>query len=546
MAYESFIGLRYLMAKQRSRVLSVITLLSVAGVALGVTAMIVVLSVMGGFKKDLKEKILGTKAHIVVRGPDKQPLTDPEPVLEAARSFETITGASPYVEAEAMVSSPTNLNGLILRGVEPETIGQVSDLPDEIVRGELEYLRDPTPLLEKLESRSDEEFDSLIETIEERKRRESSKEADAGTGGSGTSTGREAPDAGERAPSDEIEAILDDESASPIEDDTDSNAEDDGSSGGMPPIAGDDETSDSSSGGGMPPIAGGDDGDSESGGRGGMSSISGDEEEEEGETTLPGLLIGKELAKSLQVELGDEVKVVTPQGEMSPTGPIPRSRPFRIVGIFYTGMYEYDANFGYAMLSDTRDFLDREGVTGVELKTVDVERAMAIADRLQRELGDDYDVLDWKEMNRSLFYALKLEKIAMFVVLTFIILVASFSIIAMLIMIVLEKKRDIAVLKSMGMTRSGIMRIFIFQGVVIGATGAAIGLVLGLGICWALATFGYSLNSEVYYISQLPVEVDALEVGLVVFCTIAISFLATIYPSKKAADLQPVEGLRYE
>jgi lipoprotein-releasing system permease protein len=520
MAYESFIGLRYLMAKQRSRVLSVITLLSVAGVALGVTAMIVVLSVMGGFKKDLKEKILGTKAHIVVRGPDKQPLTDPEPVLEAARSFETITGASPYVEAEAMVSSPTNLNGLILRGVEPETIGQVSDLPDEIVRGELEYLRDPTPLLEKLESRSDEEFDSLIETIEERKRRESSKEADAGTGGSGTSTGREAPDAGERAPSDEIEAILDDESASPIEDDTDSN--------------------------GMPPIAGGDDGDSESGGRGGMSSISGDEEEEEGETTLPGLLIGKELAKSLQVELGDEVKVVTPQGEMSPTGPIPRSRPFRIVGIFYTGMYEYDANFGYAMLSDTRDFLDREGVTGVELKTVDVERAMAIADRLQRELGDDYDVLDWKEMNRSLFYALKLEKIAMFVVLTFIILVASFSIIAMLIMIVLEKKRDIAVLKSMGMTRSGIMRIFIFQGVVIGATGAAIGLVLGLGICWALATFGYSLNSEVYYISQLPVEVDALEVGLVVFCTIAISFLATIYPSKKAADLQPVEGLRYE
>jgi lipoprotein-releasing system permease protein len=261
---------------------------------------------------------------------------------------------------------------------------------------------------------------------------------------------------------------------------------------------------------------------------------------------LPGIILGKELVKSLQVEVGDEINVVTPDGEMGPTGPLPRSRPFKVVGIFYTGMYEYDANYGYTSLQEARDFLSREGVSGVELKTDNVDHAVSVANQLQKELPESMNVLDWKEMNRSLFYALKLEKIAMFIVLTFIILVASFSIIAMLIMIVLEKKRDIAVLKSMGTTDGGVMRIFIYQGVVIGAVGAALGLVFGLTICYLLIEFGFPLNSEVYYIATLPVEINPVEIFLVVVCTIFISFVATIYPSRKAAKLRPVEGLRYE
>ncbi len=499
MTYEPFIGLRYLMSKRRSRVLSVITLISVAGVTLGVTAMIVVLSVMGGFKKDLKQKILGTKAHIVVQSEDGDPMESIEPVMKAAEEMPSIVGASPFVEAEVMVSSPTNLNGLVLRGIQPESFQRVSQVPENVEQGKLEYLQDteaaipegsPGSLLDQIE-RTENEIKETEEKIDEL---ESSEDPAASDDGGGAKGG--------------MPSVVPEEKA--------------GNGEGMPSVVPDEKTKD---------------------GQGGA-------EESESKTTLPGLLVGKELAKSLQVRVGDEVNVVTPEGEMGPTGPMPRSRPFRIVGIFYTGMYEYDANYGYTLLSDANSFLDQQGVTGVEMKTSDVQRAIEIADRLDSRLAEmtdvGYEVLDWKELNQSLFYALELEKIAMFVVLTFIILVASFSIIAMLIMMVLEKSRDISVLKSMGMTDGGVMRIFMLQGVVIGAVGAAAGLVLGLGICWGLIEFGFPLDTEVYYISTLPVEIDPWEVTSVVICTIVISLLATLYPAKKAAELRPVEGLRYE
>jgi lipoprotein-releasing system permease protein len=193
-----------------------------------------------------------------------------------------------------------------------------------------------------------------------------------------------------------------------------------------------------------------------------------------------------------------------------------------------------------------REFLGAEGATGVELKTKDVERSIEIASQVEQKLGNSVVVLDWQELNRSLFYALKLEKIAMFVVLTFIILVASFSIVAMLIMIVIEKGREIALLKAIGATDAAIMRTFIFQGTVIGAVGAVIGLGLGLLICWLLETVGFPLNSDVYYISTLPVAVEVDEVVGVVVAAVGISMLATIYPSWQAARLRPVDGLRDE
>jgi len=556
MTYENFIALRYLMAKRRSRVVSIITMISVAGVALGVTAMIVVLSVMGGFKKDLKEKILGTKAHIVVQPKEGDELREPDKVLEAARSMDKIEGASPFIDAEVMASSPTNLNGVMLRGINPETIGQVSDLDESLeadeAEGKLEYLADPAPLVERLEKKRREDLGSFRKEFEEARERIEQEKSGAGVG-KGDEGGGVRESFGDDTTGDDGDLPKLPPPDSEFDDDGDSEGAS-GDDNAMPPMAGDegrddsDPSGDDAEGGdeaAMPAITGDDEsGDGAEGGEAGsMPSVAGGGDESK---QLPGILVGKELAKTLQVELGSEVNVVTPQGEMGPTGPIPRSRPFRVVGIFYTGMYEYDANHAYTTLADARDFLDMQEVSGVELKTEDVNDAFPVANDLQHKLPESMEVLDWKEMNRSLFYALKLEKIAMFVVLTFIILVASFSIIAMLIMIVLEKKRDISVLKSMGMPDSGVMRIFIYQGVAIGAIGAAIGLVVGLTICFLLVQYGFPLDSEVYYISTLPVEIDPIEVSLVVLATILISLFATIYPSRKASKLRPVEGLRYE
>ncbi|MFU8807179.1 MAG: ABC transporter permease, partial [Bradymonadaceae bacterium] len=411
MAYESFVGLRYLMAKQRSRVVSIITLISISGVALGVTALIVVLSVMGGFKKDLTDKILGAKAHIIIEAADYQALDDASGLAEEAMGFKGVLGASPFIESEVMVSSPTNLSGVVLRGVDIDRVGQVSDLVREITEGKLEYLRDPALLLEEVRSKRSEELDTLLGKLGQ-ERRELQDRIDAKRG--------------ESAPEDDKR-----------------------DEGFMPPMFGDEEETDEEIGF-MPPMFGEDAG--EDAGHD-DSEMPGFEDRGSSESrAIPGLLIGPELAKSLQVRLGDEVNVVTPRGEIGPMGPIPRSRPFRIVGIFYSGMYEYDANFAYTALEDATDFLDEGGATGIEIKTYDVDASVGIARLMQESMGDGLRVLDWQELNRSLFFALKLEKIAMFVVLTFIILVASFSIVAMLIMIVIEKGREIAILKSMGAT----------------------------------------------------------------------------------------------
>ncbi|MBA2661201.1 MAG: ABC transporter permease [Bradymonadaceae bacterium] len=526
MSYESFIGLRYLMAKQRSRVLSIITLISISGVALGVTALIVVLSVMGGFKKDLTDKILGAKAHIVIQSPDYGVLDDATKIADDAMKFAGVIGASPFVESEVMISSPTNLSGVILRGVDIERVGQVSDLINEIIEGKLEYLRNDEAMLKEITQKRDRELDELLGRLS-KERGELESEIARKRGelpGQNVASEAKGPESGQGF----IPSMFG-QTGEPAGSGDDDVAHDDVADGGeaqeegsMPSLF-DDEPADEA-----------------------MPSLTGDGSVASSRVRLPGLIIGPELAKSLQVKLGDEVNVVTPRGEIGPMGPIPRSRPFRIVGVFYSGMYEYDANFAYTALEDAADFLDLKGATGVELKTVDVNISIGIAESIQRSMGPSVQVLDWQEMNQSLFFALKLEKIAMFVVLTFIILVASFSIVAMLIMIVIEKGREIAILKSMGASDAGIMRTFMFQGTLIGVVGAILGLLFGLGICYFLETVGFPLNSEVYYISTLPVDVNPVEIVLILVCTIVISVIATVYPSYQAARLRPVEGLRYD
>ncbi len=509
MSYETFIGRRYLMAKQRSSVVSIITVIAVFGVALGVTALIVVLSVMGGFTKDLTDKILGARAHIVIQDPGQDALTNPLELADRAMAVDGVVGASPFIESELMVSSPTNLSGVILRGIDVDRVVDVTDMLVELEEGALRYLQDDRELMAEVESRRIREVDELLDRLD--------RERGAMNG--------------DGEPAEPADPFAVPEMGGDLPELPSLNGEDDGM-GGMPSMFDDDPFA-----GDLPELP-------EIDGVAALPPIDGVEEAIR--SRVPGLIIGRELATSLRVRLGDEVNVVSPRGDMGPTGPIPRSRPFRVVGIFYSGMYEYDANHVYTGLDDAARLLDVDGATGVELRTFDVDRSVPIAQELRDRLGPEVDVLDWRELNSALFFALRLEKIAMFVVLTFIILVASFSIVAMLIMIVIEKGREIAILKSMGSTNGEVMRIFMFQGVVIGLAGAAAGLFLGLLICYLLATVGLPLDSDVYYISQLPVEVDPVEVVAVVLCAVGISFLATLYPSYQAARLNPVDGLRYD
>lgn len=262
---------------------------------------------------------------------------------------------------------------------------------------------------------------------------------------------------------------------------------------------------------------------------------------------LPGLIVGQELAKSLRLYVGDDVQVVCAACGVSPSGPIPNEKPFRVAGLFFTGMYEYDTLKVYMSLEAAQKFLHQPGeITAIEVKAVDHERTTELAAAISAALGPGYEVKDWQELNRSLFSALRLEKIAMFIVLTFIVIVASFSIVSNLIMVVMEKGKEIAILKSMGASDRGIVRIFLIEGLYIAAVGMAVGLAYGLLWCYALTRWGLPLDPEVYYISKLPVEVDRMEVLGVAGCALAISVLATIYPAILASRLRPIEGLRYE
>jgi lipoprotein-releasing system permease protein len=229
-------------------------------------------------------------------------------------------------------------------------------------------------------------------------------------------------------------------------------------------------------------------------------------------------------------------------------GRMPRMKAFRVAAIFHSGMYEFDSSLVYTSIPALQEFLGLgRRVTGLEVEVKDIYAAQQIAARIQQKLGPPFYTRNWMQMNRSLFSALKLEKIAMFIILTLIILVAAFGIASTLFMMVMKKTRDIAILKSMGATRQSIMRIFVINGLAIGGLGTIIGLGLGLGLCAILKEYQFiKLPRDVYYISTLPVTVQVPDVLSIVAAAIAISFLATLYPSWQAARLDPVEAIRYE
>lgn len=606
MVFEDFVGIRYLMAKRDRNMLSVITLISVGGVAVGVMALIVVLSVMGGFEADFREKITGSKAHVVISAKDGY-IENYEEIRAIALKTDRVEGANGYVEAEVMLNSPTNLQAAILRGIDYREIVTTTKLGDYIEEGKLEYLEDPDALPSismvgsvvqrgTLSIQSDTEDGGLTDEKVDRLEQAGARAAIAFAGdkhGAWIAKGSqeiELPAGVETAPETVVGDANSPQNAEHNADDLTKNGDiydlpDVDPIAPMPRRRSAADVGNNATDGDLSPellAAIGEDRwvDSESSPTVRQPAAMGDAQagapqyDREPNAVLlpqnkrtrtmkamPGLdgsdssrrvgaiILGRELKNNLTLYLGGELNIMSPSGDIGPAGNLPKSRPFKVVGSYYSGMFEYDAKMAYISLADAQAFLGiGNAVTGIDVKCSRLEDSKRVRDALREKLKDypNVQVDDWLTLNSSLFGAIMLEKVAMFVILTSIILVASFNILCLLIMMVIEKAREIAIFKAMGARDSSIVRMFVVQGAIIGGLGTAIGLILGLGLCVIIAQLGIKMPGNVHYITQIPVMVNAVEVIVICAASIAISLLATVLPSRMAVKLDPVSGLRCE
>jgi lipoprotein-releasing system permease protein len=262
----------------------------------------------------------------------------------------------------------------------------------------------------------------------------------------------------------------------------------------------------------------------------------------------PGLVVGRELAKTLHVYVGDEVTLVSPLGDLGPMGVMPKTRKYRIAAIFYSAMYEYDATHVYMTLQEAQSYFGLPGkITAIDIKVDDAENADRLTPTVAAAVDRaDLRVRDWREMNKNLFSALKLERIATFIILSIEIIVASFCIVCTLLLMMAEKSKEIAILKALGATDGAIMRTFVIEGVIIGGIGTILGVSTALALCTGFSWIGLRLDPDVYYIDRLPINVSAWDYSAVTIAALTICAIATIFPALQAAQLRPVDGLRYE
>ena len=405
--FELFIALRYLLTRRQHSSISRVSLFSTIGVAVGVVALVVALALMTGLQGELRNRILGSTAHVYVW--KTGPLGNYESEVANLGSVPGVAGAGPAIIGKAIVSSDRADAFITLKGVDPVLEGHVTDIERTLKQGSLAGLT------------------------------------------------------------------------------------------------------------------------------------------EQGEDDRPGILLGYDLAQQLGAKVGDEITLITPGGSLSPMGLIPRNRRVRVVGVFQLGLYEYDSGYGFVSLDFASKLFSKEAPDLIQLRVDDIWEAAAVAKSIPERLGPEYVSEDWSELNRSLFSALWLEKMAISITIGLIVMVGALNIISSLILLVRQKSRDIAILKTMGTSSVRVMAIFMMQGLVIGVIGTTVGGLAGLGLCWVLDTYELiQIPMDVYQVSHVPFVVQPRDFLVVVIATITICFLATIYPSRQASRLDPVQALRFE
>jgi lipoprotein-releasing system permease protein len=408
-SFELFVALRYLLARRQHASISRVSLFSTIGVAVGVLALVVALALMTGLQGELRDRILGSTAHIYVWKAGG--ITDYLAEVERLSQISGVTGAAPAIIGKAIVSTGTETGFVTLKGIDPALESRVTDIERSMRQGKLLALGAPE------------------------------------------------------------------------------GAEDD----------------------------------------------------------RPGILLGQDSAQHLGVKVGDLVQLTTPTATLTPMGVATRGRTVRVVGIFQLGLYEFDSAYGFVSLDLARRLLAKELPDIIQLRVDDIYAAAAIADRIPQEMGDRYSAEDWSRQNRSLFSALWLEKMAISITIGLIVMVGALNIISSLILLVRQKSRDIAILKTMGTSSRRVMGIFMMQGLVIGGVGTTIGALSGVTLCWVLDRYQViQIPMDVYQVSHVPFVVLPLDLAVVVVSSILICFLATIYPSRQASALDPVQALRVE
>ena len=410
-SFETMIGLRYVRARRRNHFISFISMSSMIGVALGVMALITVISVMNGFEKELKDRILGMASHAVIE--ELNGLKDWQLVISNIKDHPEIVGAAPYFHAEGMLTKDKIVNGVIIRGILPDEETNVAIVAEKMIEGDL---------------------NDLIST--------------------------------------EFNIIL-----------------------------------------------------------------------------------GAELVRKLNLEIGDKVTLVAPQVNFTPAGILPRLKRFTLIGIFEVGMHEFDSGLALIHMDDALRLFRKSNPTGIRLKTNNILKAPTISREIASQLSSNYWVIDWTQRHSNFFRALKTEKTVMFVILTLIVAVAAFNIISTLVMAVSDKQSDIAVLRTLGASPKSILKIFIIQGTIIGAIGILLGVIGGVWLASNIETLvpalenmlGYKfLSPDVYYISDLPSDMHWSDVILIGVVSFVLCLFATIYPAFRAANTLPAEALRYE